>query len=322
MKMQAAPTKVGQENESEDLLFSFETLYTLWSPRDDARTAVIQMFCDWFQKEQETFQYKAQKWFHEQGSLYISPKITSECCIAYLNETMQQDGMTKWATVTTLNAAQQKVALSSYIYEHVKNYKKGIREIRLWDDGSDFLSVNFEHFQLEGIAHDFSVILSEKFDAIFQSEIMQQTYRVTVDELTEKFDARTQVFNRKTLGNAAGVGLTSSAVGYGLMPHAWSLLAHVVPEISVGLFTSLSVTGGVHLYQSLLSRSRRRSQLVQILSARIQTDVTRVVDDAFTTATFQLTPQLARDIIGSKTLVKKRALDYASEGQFLGGFSN
>jgi hypothetical protein len=317
IRAQYVPSKAADGQATEELTFSFETLFTLWSPRDNARTAVIQMFCEWFQREQDHHQFVALKWYRNNEIEAPDYAVVLQCCASFLLETKQQDGMTKWAVISTIRSVQWQDKLSDDVAERVQNLKHNIRYICLWEDGINFLGVDFEHFQLQGIASDFSCHLAARFAANFQREIDQQTFRISADELTEEFDVNAQVLNARTLGSAGGLGLMSGVLGNNLLPHAWDIVQHLIPDLGVTMLAGLTVMRGAYQYQTLLTRKRRRRQLLERLTAHIQSEVVRVADEAFTAATFELTHEVARQVIGSRTLVKKRALDYAAEGQFL-----
>lgn len=297
--------------------FSYETLYTLWSPRDNAREAVIQMFCDWFASERVTLQNTAKEWFAEHSQELLADANVYKSFRGYLQETKQQKKMTAPALISSVLDAGQVDGLADLVVGHV-------RELRLWDDTSNFLGVQFEHFQLGGIAADFSEILAQGVLSGFQREIDQETVFLEEQKSTERFNAVKEVLNRKTLLNIFITALVVFPLAYMVMPHAWTVHAHLMVEKRVMLDTSAVTALWLWFWRWCGFLQRGEDQFARLVAAQAIDASTRAAQRAFTSAAQRaftsdvegISPAVARGLIGRLTLVKKRALDYAAEGQY------
>lgn len=106
----------------------FSTLYRMWSPRDDARRAIIDLFCLWFGDHASSLQNNAGDWLEEAMEKNpLNRQAIKAIGRTYLIETGQIKGICKSATIEQIGSSPAK---SPSEKNGVKN--ASISGIKLW----------------------------------------------------------------------------------------------------------------------------------------------------------------------------------------------
>lgn len=302
------------QNESRYL---YKTLYALWSPRDDPRRAVIDTFCEWFGKKQVEFSRECEGWLTEVlPKTFLDEVGLNNTLQAYLIRTDQAQEMRKPVLVGSIGQTSESSEIKDYTYLWSSHLAQGLAQKQLFDDRENFLKIKFDGFEVQGIAHEFSEFLSREFNQRFDRHFNLLT--VYGDSRSMPMFDTSKVYGIKPLATLTGIGILS-ALGLGSVEYLLGI--KLGQDVANGVVAGVSVSGvglAVNWTHHLRAFQRHRHEvMVAAVTSELCEKLIESTNAAWRETHSTLTPHLARQLIGYKTLVKKRALDFAIEGEFL-----
>lgn len=331
---------------SSDKQYRYGTRYRIWSPRDDTRRAAIDLFCQWFTPRQAELQEQATTWFDpvQVRSLLLNP--VRQQCTNYLQKNSHVD----FAENVNESRVADKVSLISVTdFDGTKTWMalitNSLQHKRLFDDSvlaADLLD-EFEYIRLSGIADDFTKKLIEECLSRCRNEISNIDFAIEkyilADERASRLRARTSVQDRSLLwASTAG---TAAAVPLGGAFY-WNLLHLSLPIPLVAQAVIAGIAGATLFAPATFSvnkvllrrrdqreireivtqweadKEKRRQQCIeshlQTLPLAITEYVANITQFAWIAAVPSLDADLAQTFAANRTLIQKKPLDYALEG--------
>ena len=299
----------------DDSRYLYKTLFALWSPRDDPRKAVIDAFCEWYEKKEAGFRLVCRNWLDEAfDKTPLNQTKLKSAVTTYLTKTKQTQLMAGPVLVVSVD--------DQFIVGDVKDVSgwfsrlvQSISEKKLFDDKENFLKLKFDGFELQGIADSFGTALALGFERKLDRNISVETVFIDSKSLTALNTG--EIYGIKRTASYSAIG-SFVALGYGVGEHFANVA--LVPDaersLALGIAIAVSVFSANWVYQILSFRQRRRDEMILKLSGKVCEIAERTARNAWQNTQQELNASLARKLIGQKTLIKKRALDFAMEGNF------
>jgi GTP-binding protein EngB required for normal cell division len=301
----------------DDSRYLYKTLFALWSPRDDPRKAVIDAFCEWFIKNESELRHNCQDWIVDVIAGHVLDKTAVEQVVfAYLTESEQTQEMAGPILAGVIGRRSIPNEMNGLILRWSSQLVQSISAKRLFNDKKNFLQLKFDGFELQGISDEFSRSLASDFSRHFDRYFNSQTVFVNSSEMTP-------LENRKIYGGrpiimfsaigfcaALGCGTSEHIVGVAIWPD-------ILSSLGLGATIAGMIFAGNWTYQLRAFRRRRRDEMVAAVTTEICAETLRIARTAWQESRQKLNASLARQLIGKKTLIKKRALDFAIEGEFI-----
>jgi len=302
----------------DDSQYLYKTLFALWSPRDDPRKAVIDVFCEWFDKKESELSSQCRNWLTEAIiNTQIEKANLEQITVAYLMETKQSQKMVRPLLAGTISRSPLFNEVGGLVLRWSSHIAQNISRNQLFNDQENFLKIKFDGFELHGIAGEFSKALALDFQKRFEKHFNSRTIYADSDKMA-RFEAR-KTYGKNFIKAFSAIGL-GVAISYGVFDHVAGITpwTHFVDSLGFGAGAfGVSFTGNT-VYQILAFRRRRRDEMVAAVSSEILDEASKCAEIAWKEAHNTLNGTLARQIIGQKTLIKKRTLDFAIEGEFTG----
>jgi len=294
----------------------YAELFKLWSPIDDARSVAIEFFCRWFEENHTQLQAEARGWMDQ--VLEVKPPnldVVAQCCTAYLRETKQTYQIHKTVELPSIASKREELALKTLIDSWsmdcwFNHFQVILQRKPLFVDGENFLLEGFQHFQLDGLAIDFSTRLAEKWRSAASQSFASNNARVNTDPTVfrEPFEFRARLIGPRPLACASTVGVMAGLAE----PLLFGFRGFVQPL--AGGLCALGCSMILILAGRLQWRSRQRQHVLSTFPAVVVSHVKRLCQDSWEATVRGLDLKLARQIIATRTLVRKRPLEYAQEG--------
>jgi len=294
--------------------YLYKTLYALWSPRDDPRRAVIDTFCEWFDRKQAELSRECCGWLAEvlTESPFNKPEL-SHIVQAHLVRTKQTQEVIR----PMLASGILKTSDTTDIV-HLWSTRLAQRLVKkqLFNDRKNFLKIKFDGFELQGIANEFSKVLGSEFKRRFDRHFASLTISGNRYPMPEFNNSK--VYGIKPLAGVLGVA-TFSALGCGTVEYfaGVKIWQHIADSfVAAGAAGAFRLAGNWG-YQLKAFRQRRQEAMVASVTSEICEKLVESAHSAWQETYPLANSQLARQLIGQRTLVKKRALDFATEGEFM-----
>lgn len=307
----------------------FQTLYQVWSPRDDPRAAAIEVFCDWFEERQAGYQTDAAGWLseacHEQP-LEHSP--TRLFCRDYLKATRQRLGMMTMQALRDMNTPQG-TAEERLVRPWLARLQSPLRAHRLFTEEANSLLDQFENISLSGIAASLTDAAVGRFEAEARDLMSDPAASIFVPGDAVGFKQSRRAFTRWPVLISVLLSLPMAAAAVTLAARQlhdvhghWHLHVHgywvAADEALIGLCAFL-ITMGILVAAGLAAHSvhwgsGERRRVLGAMEDRLYAALDPVPGEAWKKIVAALDRQFARTVVGQKTLVKPRMLDYALEG--------
>ena len=299
----------------DDSRYLYKTLFALWSPRDDPRRAVIDAFCEWFNKQQVEFNRDCRGWIAEVLAETLLDKNELSLVVqAYLIGTKQTQEMLRPVLASTIDQTHNAKGAGDKVYWS-SQVVQCLAQKQLFNDRENFLQINFDGFELQGIASEFSKFLASEFRRHFDYHFSRMTVFVDSSKMTQ-FD-NSKVYGFKPIAKVIGAGILS-AIGCGIGEHFAGVKMELDMTTSLGVGATASVIGfaGNRLRQIRAFQRQRRETMIAAVTSELCENLPKCAFAAWQNTHPVLKSDLARQLIGQKTLIKKRALDFAMEGEF------
>ena len=329
--------------------YRYGTQYRIWSPRDDTRRAAINLFCEWFALRQAELQAQAAEWFDPAGVHSLLQSAVHQQCSNYLQETNSHVVFVERENERREPNENHANLLSVTNFDGVVSWTQlitnSLQHERLFDDSvlaKDLLE-EFEYIHMVGIGADFTAKLIENCLSNCRSNISNMKFKIETivlpDEQAARLRARPPVQDRSLL--LASATATTAAVPIGSVFYL-NLLHLSLPALPIAQAVVAGAAGAavfapatVGVNKALLRRKdqretqqiiaaweaekeRRRQQGIgthlQTLPDHIADYVATLAQGAWIAALPSINTQLAQALAESRTLIKKKPLDYALAG--------
>lgn len=314
----------------------FESHYRLWSPIDDGRQAVLDLFCGWFDQQQVQIRREVMSWGGEAlRACPLSRSFVYACVRNVIHETKQWFAVTATIPLKTLASRSHpsldfnKLADSDgWIGQFVAN----IETREPFQKGSGFLKEvfpdlpddAFDHFELGGLGHAFSGQLSRDFITRYRERfVAAPPIHAIAETRGMRFSIPPRLMTRSFLGAVGGAAGFSALATFVPPPGvAGQQLAAAVASLYGAEFHTLLHSAwaagragiAVLMIQYLFFLRDKHNSILSIISERASRTVLEECASAWKDVSASLDPARARTIVAEYTLVGMRPLDYARDG--------
>ena len=339
----------GVQKAADSKQYRYGTQYRIWSPRDDTRRAAINLFCEWFAPRQAELQAQAAAWFDSARVRSLLQSSVHQQCSNYLQQTnshvvfMERESERREPNET--HAKLLSVTNFDGVVSWTQLITNSIQNERLFDDSvlAEGLLEDFDYIHMAGIGGDFTAKLIENCLSNCRSNISNMKFKIETivlpDEQAARLRARLPIQDRSLL--LASATATTAAVPIGsvfylnllhlslpALPIAQAVVAGaagaaVFAPATVGVNKALLRRRNQRETQQIITaweaeKERRRQQGIathlQTLFDHVTDYVATLTQRAWTAALPSINTQLAQTLAESRTLIKKKPLDYALVG--------
>ena len=260
-------------------------------------------------------QVKAQGWLNmATNTTPLSDSFVVSCCQPYLNTTSQTMELRERILLRDIRSAPQHGPSLTMSFDAAGSWLSSLHASlamhRLFDDGENFLLDSFKHFDLNGLSEAFTNNLRDDFrDNVKRQFDSGYSVNTTHIHFHEQFEPSKRLSRPGFVGTLLGAGI---AVGgcEKLASHAATLWIPLEAALATSLAGAVLLLG----VQYSLYRSRKREYILSSFSQSVCKAVYQLCQTQWAETVSKINPALARQIIGQRTLVKKRPLEYAQEG--------
>ena len=330
--------------------YRYGTQYRIWSPRDDTRRAAIDLFCEWFAPREAELQAQATAWFDPARVRSLLQSSVHQQCSGYLQQTdahivfVESDNQRR--EPFTMNAALLSIANFDEVAAWMQQITNSLQHERLFDDSmlAEGLLEDFEYIHMAGIGGDFTMKLITACLSNCRSSISNVKFKIETivlpDEQSSRLRARPPVQDRSLLvASAAGTATVPlGSVFYLNFLHLSLSASPIAQAIVAGIAAAAVLTPATFgINKALLHRKDRRetqqiivawenekekrrqqgvATLLQTLPDYVADYVATIAQHAWIAAIPSINVKLAQTLAESRTLIKKKPLDYALAGTF------
>ena len=309
-------TKFGEASgsTSETRESQFQILYQMWSPRDDARAAAIEVFCDWFEKGQDGYQADATGWLSD--AIHENPlerKRVQRFCKDYLSATKQKLGMKFAQRAGDLNTPAGNTE-ERLLRPWMSRLQLSLKIRRLFPEQENSLQEQFENISLDGITASLTDAMIGRYEMRARDLLSEQLGSVSVSSDVKGRENSWRSFVRWFVPICPIFSLfVGSTCGF-LTRHSHGLKTAVLYGFAASLSAMLIlVAAGLFIWVVPWQLQERRRILAD-LTDTLYNAIDSIPGVAWAELMPDLGRQFARSVVGQKTLVKPRILDYAIEG--------
>ncbi|WP_395145857.1 dynamin family protein [Armatimonas sp.] len=295
-------------------LYRYGTLFRIWSPRDDIRAAAIDLFCEWFSREWPQY--------HDRALGRISPILEkNQINLPRTQKTCSQLLASQKSIIDTLpdtllgNLSRQSPGLEELLSQRRDSVTTKISSgAPLFDDKviAKQILQDFDYMSLDGVAVDITAYVAQ----VFRDNDSKYVKALPIPQIKSKSTVRLPL--RKTIPASVIPLLCCGGLAEIPMQHLLStaitggkLFIFGFPPLMTAVVAPIIILILGH-HERLSHRNDISKQLVETLAP----SVTEVSQASWERAVRSIDAPKVREIVGRKTLVQKRPLDFALEGAF------
>jgi len=299
---------------------SYETIVQLWSPVNNPRQAVIDLFVKWF--EEHHFQLHAEAWGRLEPAIAETPIVSlgdnmAACCRAYLTETIQTRNIAKDVYMKEIRSQRTGcVNMETKVTYWAGMVADQMVKNDLFDDSVNFLLISFKHIHLKGLAGMFAKQLRTDFKEHF-ARLIENNPAVRAEEtrFPEPLSIIRRMFNPVFM---LGISALGAFCGYeenhDVLPYI-PFYFHLHP-LGFGIVIAMACGALSLTLQRQFWLRRKRSYTINRFTELVIKSIWDFAHRAWHDTLQTFDSNLARTIVSKHTLVKKQPLEYAKDGAF------